>query len=95
MSVTAEIDPKEVANVTLAPPVVMSTPPLVLVCTVITVVVTPFATIELDAAVIVEVAGSALELIKSTVSLSVMATAFKVPVIVAVPGAAAEVKVAV
>jgi hypothetical protein len=58
-------------------------------------VVTPSATIDVGAAVISDVVASAVPGINATVSVSVIATAFSVPVIVAVPVVVAEVRVAV
>jgi hypothetical protein len=58
-------------------------------------VVTPSATIEVGAAVIHEVVASAAPGVNVTVAVSVIATAFNVPVIVAVPVVVAEVSVAV
>jgi hypothetical protein len=58
-------------------------------------VVTPFATIEVGAAVISEFVASAAPGVNVTVAVSVIATAFTVPVIVAVPVVVAEVSVAV
>ena len=61
----------------------------------ITVVLDPFATIEFEAAVIVEVAALTGPGVKLTTSLSVMGDPFNVPVIVAVPAAVDDVNVAV
>jgi hypothetical protein len=63
--------------------------------TVIVEVATPSATIEVGTAVIRDVVGSAAPGINVTVAVSVIATAFNVPVIVAVPVVVAEVNVAV
>ncbi len=64
-------------------------------CTFIVEVVTPFAIIEVGTAVISDLVGSAGPGVNVTVAVSVMATAFTVPVIVAVPVVVAEVSVAV
>lgn len=79
----------------VAPPEVILLPTASLTCTVITVVLTPFAVIELETAVIVVVAALGRDGTKLTVSVSVMAAAFSVPVIVAVPTEEEEVRVAV
>ncbi len=64
-------------------------------CTVIVEVVTPSATIEVGAAVISDLVGSAGPGVNVTVAVSVIPTAFNVPVIVAVPVVIPEVSVAV
>ena len=61
----------------------------------IVVVLTPFATIELEAAVIVDVAALAGPGVNATTSLSVIGDPFNVPVIVALPAVTDDVKVAV
>jgi hypothetical protein len=58
-------------------------------------VVTPSAIIEVSVAVISDVVASAGAGVKVTVAVSVIATAFSVPVIVAVPAVVPEVSVAV
>ena len=95
LSVTAESDPSEVFNVTVAPPVVMLLPLMSLSCTVTVVVLVPLAVMDAAAAVIVEVAVDAGPGTKFTSSLSVIGLAFNVPVTVAVPAAVEEVRVAV
>ncbi len=55
----------------------------------------PSAVIDVGAAVMVEVAAEGGAVVKLTVALSVMAAAFSVPVMVAVPTVVAEVSVAV
>ena len=95
MSVTAESDPSDVFNVTVAPPVVRLFPLISLACTVIVVVLIPFAAMEASSDVIVEVVAEAGPGTKVTTSLSVIATPPSVPVIVAVPVVVEDVKVAV
>ena len=95
MSVTALKVPKSVASVTVSPPAVRLMPLLFFSCTVRVEVVTPSATIEAGAAVISDVVASATLGVKVTVALSVIATAFTVPVIVAVPVMVVDVSVAV
>jgi hypothetical protein len=63
--------------------------------TVIVEVVTPSATIEVGAAVMSDVVASPAPGMNVTVSVSVIASEFTVPVIVAVPVVVAEVSVAV
>ncbi len=64
-------------------------------CTVMVEVDIPSATIEAGAAVIRDVVPSAAPGVRVTVALSVIATAFAVPVIVAGPVMVVDVKVAV
>ena len=59
------------------------------------VVVTPSAVIEAGVAVIRDVVASATPGVRVTVALSVIAVAFTVPVIVAVPAVVVEVSVVV
>ena len=92
---TAESDPSEVFRATVAPPVVMLLPFASLSCTVMVVVLVPLAVIEAAPAVMVEVAVEAGPGTKVTSSLSAIGLAFNVPVMVAVPAAVEEVKVAV
>ncbi len=95
MSVTEPMMPKFVASATVSPPLVRRLLKASFRWTVIAEVVTPSATIEVGAAVIRDVVASAAPGIKVTVAVSVIATAFTVPVIVAVPVVVAEVSVAV
>ena len=94
MSVTDPRLPRSVASVTASPPLVMLTLLESFSCTVTVEVDAPSAAIEVGDAVISDVVASAGTR-NTTVSLSVMAAAFTEPVIVAVPGVTAEVKVAV
>ncbi len=64
-------------------------------CTLIVEVVAPSAVIDAGAAVISDVVASTAPGVNVTVSVSVIAAAFTVPVIVAVPVVVAEVNVAV
>ena len=95
MSVTEPSEPRVVASVTVSPPVFR----LLLLasrnCTVIVEVEEPSAMMEVGAALMSEAAGSAAPGPKFTVAVSVMAAAFTVPVMVAVPVVVAEVRVAV
>ncbi len=85
LSVTAPKVPKSVASVTVSPPLSRLFPLMSFSCTVIVEVDTPSATIDAGAAVIRDVVASATLGVKVTVALSVIATAFTVPVTVAVP----------
>jgi hypothetical protein len=87
--------PRSVARATVSPPLVKLLLLASFTCTVIVEVVMPSATIEVGAAVISEVVASAAPGVNVTVAVSVIATAFSVPVIVAVPTVVAEVNVAV
>ncbi len=95
MSVTEPKVPRSVASTTVSPPSVRLLLLASFSCTVIVEVDVPSATIEVGAAVIREVVASATPGVNVTVAVSVMPAAFTVPVIVAVPGVTAEVKVAV
>ena len=95
MSVTAESVPNVVDNVTVAPPAVRLFPFASLPCTVITVVLVPFAVIEDDAAVMVDVAALIGPATNVTTSLSEIEEPPNVPVIVAVPEVVDDVNVAV
>ncbi len=95
MSVTEPKVPRSVARATVSPPLARLIVLTSFNCTVIVEVVAPSATIEVGAAVISDVAGSAGAGSNVTVAVSVIAAAFTVPVIVAVPGAVGEVRVAV
>ncbi len=95
MSVTEPMVPKSVASASVSPPLIRLLLLASFSCTLIVEVVTPSATIEVGAAVISDVVASAAPGINVTVAVSVMATAFTVPVIVAVPVVVAEVSVAV
>ena len=64
-------------------------------CTVMVEVLLPSAAIEVGDAVMVDVAGEGAAAAKVTVALLDIAAPFSVPVIVAVPGVAEEVSVAV
>ena len=95
LSVTAERLPAVVLRTTVVPPVVRLLLFASLSWTVMVEVVTPSAVIEVGLAVMVEVAGDGAPTVNVTVASSVMADPFRVPVIVALPGAADEVRVAV
>ena len=87
--------PLVVFSATVPPLVVRLFPLASLSCTVIVEVLEPFATIDVGAAVIWEVAVEAGPGVKVTTSLSVIAAAFRVPVMVADPAVVEEVRVAV
>jgi hypothetical protein len=95
LSVTEDNDPSVVESVTVAPPVVILFPFASFNCTVMTVVLEPFAVIVFEAAVIVEVAVLAGPAVKFTASLSAIAELFNVPLTVAVPVLVTDVNVAV
>ncbi len=82
---TAPTLPKSVESVTVSPPVVRMFPLMSFSCTVMVEVDMPSAVIEEGAAVIRDVVASATPGVRVTVALSVIAVAFTVPVIVAVP----------
>ena len=94
MSVTVPSVPRVVDSVTVSPPVVRLLPITSLSWTVMMEVDVPLAVIELGAAVINEVVAEAAPGIDVTVALSVIATVFTMPVMVAVPMEMAEVSVA-
>jgi hypothetical protein len=95
LSVTAPIDPLDAANVTVPPLEVKLLPEASFSCTVIVVVEVPLATIEFDAAEIVEVATLAEPVTKFTVSVSVISEPLSLPVMVEVSAIELDVKVAV
>jgi hypothetical protein len=95
LSVTAERLPAVVASATVAPPLVRLFEPASLSCTVMVDVLLPSATIEVGAAVMVEVTGEAAPAVKVTVALLAIAAPFNMPVIVAVPAMVEDVSVAV
>ena len=95
LSVTEPTLPRSVARATVSPPLIRLLLFESFSCTVIVEVSTPSATIEVGAAVISDVVASAASGVNVTVSVSVIAAAFTVPVIVAVPTVVAEVNVAV
>ena len=95
LSVTEPIDPFEAASVIVPPLDVKLLPEASFSWTVIVVVEVPFATIELEAAEIVDVAALAGPAIKVTVSVSTISVLPSFPVMVAVPTEVLEVNVAV
>ena len=94
LSVTEPKVPKPVASVTVSPPVVRLFPLVSFSCTVMVEVDTPSAVIEAGTAVIRDVVATAPPGVRVTVALSVIAVAFTVPVIVAVPVVVVDVSVA-
>ncbi len=92
---TAPKVPKSVASMTVSPPVSRLLLLLSFSCTVMVEVDIPSAAIEAGAAVIRDVVASATPGVRVTVAISVIATAFIVPVIVAAPKVVVDVKVAV
>ena len=94
LSVTEPRLPRSVVSSTVSPPTLRLTVLTSFSWTVIVEVVAPSAIIEVGAAVISEVAGSATPE-KTTAAVSVIPAAFTVPVIVAVPAVVPEVRVAV
>jgi hypothetical protein len=95
LSVTEPIDPLEAASVTVPPLEVKLLPEASLSCTVIVVVDVPLATIEFEAAEMVEVAKLAGPGIKFTVSVSVISEPLSLPVMVAISTVELDVNVAV
>ena len=95
LSVTEPKLPESVASVTVSPPLMRSLLLVSFSWTVIVDVATPSATIEVGAAVISDVVASAAPAVNVTVSVSVIAAAFTVPVIVAGPAVVPAVSVAV
>jgi hypothetical protein len=89
------IDPFEAASVTTPPLAVRSLPDASFNWIVIVVVEVPLATIELEAAEIVEVAKLAGPAMKVTVSVSVISELFSLPVMVEVSTIELDVNVAV
>jgi hypothetical protein len=95
LSVTPDKLPRVVESVTVAPPRVRLLPLASFACTVMVVVLVPLAVIVPDAAVMVVVAALAGPGINVTVSLSAIAEALSVPVMVPLPTEVGDVNVAV
>ncbi len=95
MSVTEPRPPSVVASATVSPPEVKAFPLVSLSWTVTVEVVTPLATMEEGAALIVDWVASAGPGMKLTTALSVMTAALTVLVTVALPVVVADVNVAV